>query len=62
MKIKSYYINLRQRWNLDPELWNEFLENLQDDYEALKEEIDDHLINENEDYLQIKINEIITKE
>jgi len=62
MRIKSYYINIRRRWSLIPALWNKFFYNLSVDYSNLKEEIDEHAINNSESYLQEKIEYIITKE
>ena len=62
LKIKSYYVNMRRRWNVLPEHWNKFLGNLHGDYDNLKENIDAHDINDNETYLQDKIDNIITKE
>ena len=61
-KLKSYYINMRSRWGLIPDLWNKFFDNLSGDYTNLKSNIDSHDINDNETYLQGKIDEIITKE
>ena len=62
LKVKSYYVNMRSRWGIIPDIWNKFFDNLKGDYENLKDNIDDHEINDDETYLQTKMNNIITKE
>ena len=62
LKVKSYYVNMRSRWGIIPDTWNKFFDNLKGDYENLKDNIDDHEINDDETYLQTKMNNIITKE
>jgi len=67
MKIKSYYVNIRQRWSLITKLWNKFLSNLEYDYNQMKIAIDD--IDEddgtnyvNEEYIKDNIKSFILEE
>lgn len=60
MNIRSYYINIRRRWGLSPDAWNKFFMNLKLDYMDMKDNIDDHPINDIEgDLMQNKIYEFI---
>jgi hypothetical protein len=67
MKIKSYYINIRNRWSLIAKLWNKFFSNLEYDYEQLKIAIDD-IDNDdgtdyvNEEYIRNEVESFILEE
>ena len=62
MKIKSFYLNFRQRWPLIPQVWNTFFGNLKDDYESMKADFDGHDINDSEDDLKNQITDFIKED